>query len=744
MINGQAASGWVKQWVKGPAYQGSDHLYTFVIDAGTTPQILTFGVGEANPAGNTGGYNIDLLAISVLPPATPTNTPTNTPNPNGATNTPTNIPSAGLAVTLDSANPTTLEAGKTAEFIATVTESGNPPAIEKLIAFTTNGGTFNPTETTTSLGDATTQLTAPAVAGTIKVQACIKDTTTCSALTTITISPKPEISFSIAPATTLEVDGTTNFTAKVMLSGTPVAKAITFATTGGTPATSNGTTSPSTGELAGTVKAPNSVPTGGKIIVSACIDGYTPAICTTQDILIKTKPIIALSVPSLGIEILKTGTIMATVTQGGSPIEVGKNVSFSILSGGGTLDSSSSAAATDANGQALATLTAPAAKGTVSIKACFDNRTDVCDTKSVTIKPQPTISLAVPASIAAGATSTNSIVATVAVDGVSTGVVRNVSFSTTGGTLSSSSGTTTDGVSNVSLTVPASKFGRITVTACVLDGNTAYATPICASKVVKVTCASASSFQADDFEDTITNLVTPASTIWSLVNNSSTTDVSFSQDSGKLKIVLPSMASQDLWTANVLAPNINQQNLTYLASTPFAFETKLTSVQGATTNSALSWGQGIIIKGTAGGATTDNLFIRFNVERKNAEPFFNLYYENNYSSSSSPKTAASATLTSYTAGTPIRLRISRTGSGTNSIPYVWKAEYSLDDGANWTSLTYIATTPMTTIGVWTVTKVGLFVLNAGSVTTTNPVTLSPAITGYFEYVTDSNSCTLLP
>ena len=215
MINGQAASGWVKQWVKGPAYQGSDHLYTFVIDAGTTPQILTFGVGEANPAGNTGGYNIDLLAISVLPPATPTNTPTNTPNPNGAINTPTNTPNPNGATNTPtntpmptntptntatststptntptntatststpipevsfSSLPASIAVGKTGTAIANVKMNGiNVAGQTVLFSISDTGGSLNPTTSTTdSNGNASTIVTPPKTLGVFVLQACV-------------------------------------------------------------------------------------------------------------------------------------------------------------------------------------------------------------------------------------------------------------------------------------------------------------------------------------------------------------------------------------------------------------------------------------------------------------------------------------------------------------------------------------------------------------------------------------------
>lgn len=755
MINGQPASSLVKQWVIGPDYR-SDHLYTFVIDAGTTPRILTFGVGEANPAGNTGGYNIDLLAISALPTATPTtngatNTPTNTPNPNGATNTPTTS-SAGLAVTLDSANPTTLEAGKVSDLTAHVTENGAPPVNENTLTFTTNGGTFNPTETTTSLGDATTQLTAPdppPSTGSIKVRACIKGTTTCSALSTITISPKPVIVFSTAPATTLEVDTTANFTAKVTVSDAAVAKNVTFTTTGGSitsPATSKGTTSSSTGELAGTVKSPSSVPASGKITVSACIDGYTPAICTTQDIMIKTKPIIALSFPSLGIEILKTGKITATVTQGGSPIAVGKNVSFSILSGGGTLDSSNSAVATDANGQALATLTAPAAKGTVSIKACFDSRTDVCDTQSVTIKPQPTITLAVPASIAAGATSTNGIVATVAIDSGSTGVVRNVTFSTTGGTLSSLSGTTTDGVSKISLTVPASKFGRITVTACVKDGSGAdYNPAICASKVVKVTCVGPNGVNSDDFRDVIAssdattfNASTAKSTWWTASNPSTQSPVTFGQTSADgLQLNLPGKADATTWTTRDLSPRVIQSPAAISFDKAFCFETEMKPLQAAPATFTSNpngctriWEQGIFLRGDSTSART--VLFGYRGSTKTSVQTLQIKL---YRSTAGVFVATDATVTPSSS---VGLKICR-AAGTSSVGGTWTTFYNIDGGA-WTSLSN--TIPTDSTRIVSLEQIGLYSMSTTDLSSC--YSDSPPVVSSFNYFTNPDSCNLLP
>ncbi len=333
-INGQPAENFI---VGGqiPAYR-EDHTYE--VQLKVPPGPLTFGVGEKDPTGNTGSYQIDLYSVPVV----------STPSPIGseaspsATQGPTNTPNA--AELIATAGGTTLTPTRTPmpTKTASPTANGQIPTETPLVPIST---TLEPT--VTPGGPTLTPSNTPSPAD------------------LPTATPQPAITLNV-PASFITSSTGNNIEAVATLNGTAAqTQTVSFSiTAGGGSLASGSATTDASGKATTTLTAPSSAQ---NITLQACIKG----VCASKVVIIANplQLVLSLTAPTKlsANSTSNYGAFYAAVTLGGSAA-VGKTVNFTIKTGDGSI--SASPLTTDNNGKAYTTFNAPSTVGTVNIEAC--------------------------------------------------------------------------------------------------------------------------------------------------------------------------------------------------------------------------------------------------------------------------------------------------------------------------------------------------------------------------------------
>ncbi len=379
------------------------------------------------------------------------------------------------------ANPASIWAdGKSSSAVqATLTDGTGAAVIPgTTVTFTTDLGSF-------SNGSRTYTVTTPDSTGMVTVS-LIAGTTTGSALVSATANSVTQsiyVAFTekggepfaialLADPASITADGSTSSKITATLTdsvGSPVNPGtwVTFSTTLGS--FSNGaktytvTTPDATGVVSVSLIAGT---TAGSALVTATASGVTQSVTVTFTGAVVASITVTATPSTLTADGASKSDVRADVNDAqGNPVADGEKITFTIISGTGTLSATS---ATTSGGYAIVTYTASKTPGSVVIQAMSAN--NVSGTVTITLESGGVGSItlvALPTSISADGTSSSTITATLTdASGKPVAKGTTVTFTTTLGTLSSSSAATPDdtGIVVVSL-IAGTDPGTATVTA---------------------------------------------------------------------------------------------------------------------------------------------------------------------------------------------------------------------------------------------------------------------------------------
>jgi hypothetical protein len=366
---------------------------------------------------------------------------------------------------------------------ATVTDAGGAPVTPgTAIAFTTNLGKFaNGLQTYTvptpdNTGVVTVSLIAGTTTGTAMVSASSSGVAQSVYVEFIQKGGDPFSMTLSANPTTLPADGTSSSLITATLkdsAGNPVkpGTSVTFSTSLGKFSNGQKIITVSTPDATGVVSVSLMAgTTSGSAVVTATSDGVTQTVYVTFTGAVVATINVTATPDTLLADGVSTSDIRAEVRDGqGNPIADGEVITFTIISGTGTL---SAASATTSGGFASVTYTASNTPGTVVIQAMSSN--NISDTVNITLISSGvgTITLsASPSSLPADGASSSAVTAIVR-DGAGDPVTKGTSvlFRTTLGTFSNGTDSITvatladTGIATVSL-IAAAAPGTATVTA---------------------------------------------------------------------------------------------------------------------------------------------------------------------------------------------------------------------------------------------------------------------------------------
>lgn len=353
-----------------------------------------------------------------------------------------------------------------------LTADGSPVRSGTVVSFApTTGGVLSAVTTTDAAGNATAILTS-AVKGVITVTATVGSLPPKTVQVTFEDANSP-VSIAITGVSQANINATVTMTATVTPAGPGGVIAdgtvVTFTSTDGS-LTATATTTNGIATTSLTRTTPQTVS------ILASVNGLTSPEKNVTFVDPTSPNIITFSDPA-GVHFINNPvTITANVVSfGGGPVPAGTTVSFAITSGTGTL--SSSTATTDVNGNASVTLTSPI-DGNVTVTATTTSSagTTIGSHPIIFNDPNHPVSIALIANPTSGVTANRgpvTLTATLTPDDTTIGVIANgtvVTFAIvggTGGSLSSTTATTSGGVASVILNSNNTVDGSISVRATV-------------------------------------------------------------------------------------------------------------------------------------------------------------------------------------------------------------------------------------------------------------------------------------
>ncbi|RJR19119.1 MAG: hypothetical protein C4582_10810, partial [Desulfobacteraceae bacterium] len=366
------------------------------------------------------------------------------------------------------ASPNNLTAGSstTSTVRAQVIDAfGNPVADGQVISFgiTTGSGSLSALTAATSGGFASVNYTPSRTPGLVRITAEATNGVTASADINLITPTVGSVTVTTGSSSIIAngTSGTPVIATVIDGVGNPIADGtvVSFTATSGTLSSATATTS--LGEARVTLFSSTNV---GPSTVTATAGGFSGT-ATVQFIPGAASAMALTATPNnLTADGKSTSVIRAQLTDAqGNAVADGEVISFSITSGSGFL---SAPGAETSGGVATVTYTASATAGSVIIRAVSTNGTSATASITLIQATVGSISVSIGAeSLVADGTSQALVTATVkdtAGNPIANGTT--VSFTTTAGTLSSSSVLTTNGIATVSIT-SATRIGLATVTA---------------------------------------------------------------------------------------------------------------------------------------------------------------------------------------------------------------------------------------------------------------------------------------
>jgi adhesin/invasin len=380
------------------------------------------------------------------------------------------VPGPPAHVQLD-ASPPSLTGGGTATLTATVTDTNGNPIPGEAVTFTfstnTSGAKLDATSgTTDSNGQVTLMYTAGFTLGADTVRAVAMSTGVAGATSIIvTVAPVTSLVTAIdvvAGSPNVVADGTSTVAIRATVSvasGAPTGIPVTFTTTAGR-VSSTTTAADTDGVATVTLTSATSL---GTATVTASAGGFNAT--TTVTFVAGAPAVVQLSANPTTVNAGGVSTLTATVTDATGNLVSGQTITFSPPMRG-TLSALNGS--TDTNGQLTVTYTAGTTPGTETLQAKATN--EITGTVDITTTSAPvggvasiTVVAGAPTVVADGSSGV-AIRATISVtSGALAGIP--VVFTTTAGSLSSTTATTdATGAATVNL-VAATSLGAVTVTA---------------------------------------------------------------------------------------------------------------------------------------------------------------------------------------------------------------------------------------------------------------------------------------